>query len=59
MNRNEAIQKLMELKDQDLVPLARKYDVTIWKDGKKNKGWAGHVLVVAPPLHGRSHAHWS
>lgn len=26
------------------MPLARQYGVTIWKDEKKNKGWAGHVL---------------
>ena len=36
--------KLKELEGTDLVPLASKYDVTVWKGKKKNKGWAGHVL---------------
>ncbi len=44
MERNDAIIKLKQLENVDLVSLARKYDVTIWKGEKKNKGWAGHVL---------------
>lgn len=44
MERNDAIIKLRQLENVDLVPLARKYHVTIWKGEKKNKGWAGHVL---------------
>ncbi|HOI24122.1 MAG TPA: MutH/Sau3AI family endonuclease [Caldisericia bacterium] len=44
MERNEAIIKLKKLEGIDLVPLAHKFEVTIWKDGKKNKGWAGHVI---------------
>jgi len=44
MERNDAIIKLKQLENVDLVPLARKYEVTIWKGEKKNKGWAGHVL---------------
>lgn len=44
MEREDAIRKLKELEGRDLVPLARQYDVTIWKGAKKNKGWAGHVL---------------
>lgn len=45
MEREEAIERLKRLVGQDLVPLARKYEVTIWKSpGKKNKGWAGHVI---------------
>jgi len=44
MERDIAIKKLEELEGSDLVPLASKYDVTIWKENKKNKGWAGHVL---------------
>ncbi len=44
MERNDAIIKLKQIENVDLVPLARKYDVTIWKGEKKNKGWAGHVL---------------
>lgn len=44
MERNEGIKKLKAIEGQDLVPLAYHYGVTIWKDGKKNKGWAGHTI---------------
>lgn len=44
MEREDAIRKLKELEGMDLVALANRYDVTVWKGGKKNKGWAGHVL---------------
>jgi len=44
MERDDAIRRLKELEGTDLVQLARKYNVTIWKGDKKNKGWAGHVL---------------
>ena len=44
MERAEAISKLKELEGKDLIPLADKYEVTVWKNGKLNKGWAGHVL---------------
>lgn len=44
MERPEALQKLSELVGQDLRPLADKYGVTVWRDGYKNKGWAGHVI---------------
>lgn len=44
MERAEAVSKLERLKGVDLVPLASKYQVTMWKEGKLNKGWAGHVL---------------
>lgn len=44
MEREDAVRKLKELERIDLVPLASKYYVTIWKQDKKNKGWAGHVL---------------
>lgn len=44
MERQDAIRKLKKLEGKDLVPLASQYGVTIWKDGRKNKGWAGHVL---------------
>lgn len=46
MERDIAIRKLKELEGTDLVPLASKYAVTIWKGDKKNKGWAGHVLEM-------------
>lgn len=44
MERNEAIKRLKELENKDLVQFAHKYNITIWKGEKKNKGWAGHVL---------------
>ena len=44
MERSEAIQKLKALEGYDLVPLALTYGVTIWRQGRTNKGWAGHVI---------------
>lgn len=44
MTRNEAIAKLRSLEGSDLRGLADTYGVTVWKDGKINKGWAGHTL---------------
>ena len=44
MERTEAVALLTKLLNQDLVPLARANGVTIFLNGKKNKGWAGHTL---------------
>lgn len=44
MERVDAIEKLRTLVGLDLRPLADVHQVTVWKDGKKNKGWAGHTL---------------
>lgn len=44
MEREEAVRRLKELEGIDLRPLADKYQVTVWRGDKKNKGWAGHVL---------------
>ncbi|HVU37449.1 MAG TPA: MvaI/BcnI family restriction endonuclease [Opitutales bacterium] len=47
MEREQAVIELKKLEGVDLRPLAKKYSVTVWKDGeprRKNKGWAGHVL---------------
>lgn len=44
MERTEAITKLKELEGKDLRRLADCYNVTVWKEGKLNKGWAGHVI---------------
>ena len=44
MERKEAISKLQQLVGKELHALAEKYNVTIYKDGKVNKGWAGHVF---------------
>ncbi len=44
MERLVAIEKLRTLVGADLRQLADLHKVTVWKDGKKNKGWAGHTL---------------
>ncbi len=45
MERSEAVAKLKQLAGTDLVVLAKKYpDVTLWLNGKINKGWAGHLI---------------
>lgn len=44
MERKEALEKIKLLEGTDLRPLAGKYGITVWKDGRKNKGWAGHVI---------------
>ena len=44
MTRDEAIRRLQELVGKDLRPLAEEHRVTVWKNGRKNKGWAGDVL---------------
>jgi DNA mismatch repair protein MutH len=44
MERKEALRRIFMLKGQDLRPLADKFGVTVTKNGKPNKGWAGHVI---------------
>lgn len=44
MERESALSKIRELCGYDLLPLADKYGVTVWKGGKINKGWAGQVI---------------
>ncbi len=44
MTRDEAIAKLRQLVGKDLRPLADEHRVTVWKNSRKNKGWAGSVL---------------
>jgi DNA mismatch repair protein MutH len=44
LERNIAIEKLQTLNGQDLHHLAQKYEITVNKNGKINKGWAGHVI---------------
>lgn len=43
MEREDAIGRLKQLEGIDLVLFADKYDITVWKGDRKNKGWAGHV----------------
>ena len=45
MERDEAIEKLLQLKGKDLRPLADAYGVTVWTErGTLNKGWVGHTV---------------
>lgn len=44
LERNDAIIKMKELINLDLRLYAEKYNVTVFKGDKTNKGWAGHVL---------------
>jgi DNA mismatch repair protein MutH len=44
MQRDEAVSRLKALEGQDLRGLADKYEITVWKGDKINKGWAGHVI---------------
>lgn len=47
MDREEAEIKIRQIIGQDLRRLATDYNVTVFKDGHKNKGWAGHVIEPA------------
>jgi DNA mismatch repair protein MutH len=42
--RAEALRRIKVLSGKDLRPLAEEYSITVWKNGKKNKGWAGQVI---------------
>ena len=42
--RAEALRRIRLLSGKDLRPLAEQYHVTVWKNGHKNKGWAGQVI---------------
>ncbi len=44
MERKEAVEKLQKLVGQELHELANAYGITIYKNDKVNKGWAGHVF---------------
>ena len=44
MERAEAVTKIRELIGKDLRKLADDYGITVFREGRKNKGWAGHVI---------------
>jgi DNA mismatch repair protein MutH len=44
MTRDQAIAVLRLYVRKDLRPLAAQYGITVWKNGRKNKGWAGMVV---------------
>ncbi|MFC1513464.1 MutH/Sau3AI family endonuclease [candidate division KSB1 bacterium] len=43
MTRDEAVNRLSEIKGIELSELANSYGITIYKNGKLNKGWGGMV----------------
>ena len=44
MERKEAIEKLKKLVGKESHELAHEHSVTIYRNGRVNKGWAGHVF---------------
>ena len=42
--RAEALRRIRLLSGKDLRPMATQFGITVWKSGRKNKGWAGHVI---------------
>lgn len=44
LSRAEGLRRIRLLTGKDLRPLAEQYRVTVWKNGRKNKGWAGQVI---------------
>ena len=44
LTRGEAMTKLTTLVGQDLRPLADAFGVTVFRDGRLNKGWAGQTI---------------
>jgi len=44
MERNDAVRKIQEIVGKDLRKLADVYGITVFREGRKNKGWAGHVI---------------
>lgn len=44
MERSEAVKKIQELIGKDLRKIADDYGITVFREGRKNKGWAGHVI---------------
>lgn len=44
MERTEALKRIALLIGKDLRKLALEHKITVFKEGKKNKGWAGHAI---------------
>jgi DNA mismatch repair protein MutH len=44
MERVEAYSQLSTLVGKDLRQMADEYSISVWVEGKKNKGWAGHTI---------------
>jgi DNA mismatch repair protein MutH len=52
VEREEAVRQIRRLVGQDLRKLADQYGITVFREGRKNKGWAGHVIerVLGLPI---------
>jgi DNA mismatch repair protein MutH len=44
LNRQEALRRINLLAGKDLRSMADQFDVPVWRNGRKNKGWAGLVI---------------
>jgi len=44
LSRREGLAKIRLLTGRDLRPMADQYSIPVWKNGLKNKGWAGQVI---------------
>ena len=44
ITRNQAVAEIKKIIGKDLRQMADEYNITVFKNGKLNKGWAGHVL---------------
>src|SRR5256885_845520 len=44
LDRREGLARIKRLAGEDLRPIADDYGITVWKNGRKNKGWAGMVV---------------
>src|SRR4029079_4307946 len=44
LDRAQAVRRINVLAGKDLRPLADQYQIPVWKNGRKNKGWAGLVI---------------
>lgn len=45
MERNDYVKRIQEIIGNDLRELADLYNVTVFLQGNKNKGWAGHSFL--------------
>jgi DNA mismatch repair endonuclease MutH len=44
LNRQEALRRINLLAGKDLRAMAEEFGIHVWKEGHKNKGWAGLVI---------------
>jgi DNA mismatch repair protein MutH len=44
LNRPEAVRRINSLAGRDLRAMADEYRISVWKNGRENKGWAGLVI---------------